>query len=131
MSSPLYQNVVEENIETGKMKESGPFLLHDSGGDEGFMGMRFAEQQIPKGAIIDSAFIQFTVNDEQGVINDPLTVTFVGESTAFAEAYDKEKDFDIKSLKKSLKTLEYGSGTIENLDIGELKIMMKKLQWIQ
>jgi len=43
---------------------------------------------------------------------------------------NREEDFDTTSLKKSLKTIEYGSGTIKHLSIEELKEMMKKLDWV-
>jgi len=42
----------------------------------------------------------------------------------------REEDFDITSLKKSLKTIEYGSGTVKHLSVQELKKMMKKLKWV-
>lgn len=42
----------------------------------------------------------------------------------------REEDFDIKSIKKHVKTIEYGSGTVKHLTIEELKTMMKKLKWI-
>ena len=44
---------------------------------------------------------------------------------------NQEKDFDTKSLKKSLKMKEYGSGTVDHLDVDKLKTMMKKLKWVQ
>lgn len=43
----------------------------------------------------------------------------------------QEKDFDTKSLKQSLKKQEYGSGTVDHLDVNQLKTMMKKLKWVQ
>jgi FlaA1/EpsC-like NDP-sugar epimerase len=43
----------------------------------------------------------------------------------------QEKDFDTKSLKKPLKMKEYGSGTVDHLDVDKLKTMMKKLKWVQ
>jgi len=42
----------------------------------------------------------------------------------------REEDFDTTSLKKSPKTIEYGSGTIKQLSVEELKKMMKKLDWV-
>jgi FlaA1/EpsC-like NDP-sugar epimerase len=42
----------------------------------------------------------------------------------------REKDFDKKSIKKSIKTVEYGSGNSPHLTIEELKTIMKKLKWV-
>jgi FlaA1/EpsC-like NDP-sugar epimerase len=42
----------------------------------------------------------------------------------------READFDTTFVKKSLKTTEYGSGTVNHLDVEELRKMMKKLDWI-
>jgi FlaA1/EpsC-like NDP-sugar epimerase len=42
----------------------------------------------------------------------------------------RENEFDITSLKKSLKTIEYGSGTTQHLSVEELKKIMKKLSWV-
>ena len=41
-----------------------------------------------------------------------------------------EEDFDINSIKKSIKTQEYGSGTVKPLSVDELKKLMKKLKWV-
>jgi FlaA1/EpsC-like NDP-sugar epimerase len=41
-----------------------------------------------------------------------------------------ESDFDIRSLKKSLKTIEYDSGSASHLSVKELKEIMKKLNWV-
>ena len=41
-----------------------------------------------------------------------------------------EKDFDTTSLKKSIKTIEYGSGTVKHQNAEELKAMMKKLNLV-
>ena len=99
----------QENIVTGKIKESGPFRLDDNGGDEGFVGMRFDLQQIPtEGAIIDSAFIQFTVDDTNEVLTDgPLTVTFVGELAENAKRYDKDDDRNLSSRIVTLASVEW------------------------
>jgi len=43
---------------------------------------------------------------------------------------NRENDFDTGSLKKSIKIMEYGSGTANHLGILELKEMMKKLKWV-
>ena len=43
---------------------------------------------------------------------------------------NRENDFDIGSLKKSTKTIEYSSDTVKHLSIEELKKMMKKLNWV-
>jgi UDP-N-acetylglucosamine 4,6-dehydratase/5-epimerase len=42
----------------------------------------------------------------------------------------REEDFDKKSIKKSIKTVEYGSGNPPHLTIEELKTIMKKLKWV-
>ena len=42
----------------------------------------------------------------------------------------RESDFDVISLKKSLKTIEYDSGAVSHLGVKELKEIMKKLNWI-
>jgi UDP-N-acetylglucosamine 4,6-dehydratase/5-epimerase len=42
----------------------------------------------------------------------------------------RESDFDVISLKKSLKTIEYDSGVVSHLSVKELKEIMKKLNWI-
>ena len=41
-----------------------------------------------------------------------------------------ESDFDVISLKKSLKTIEYDSGNASHLTVNELKEIMKKLKWV-
>ena len=41
-----------------------------------------------------------------------------------------ESDFDVISLKKSLKTIEYDSGNASHLTVNELKQIMKKLKWV-
>ena len=41
-----------------------------------------------------------------------------------------ESDFDVISLKKSLKTIEYDSGNASHLSVNELKEIMKKLKWV-
>jgi len=41
-----------------------------------------------------------------------------------------EKDFDTTSLKKSIKTIEYGSGIVKHQNVEELKAMMKKLNLV-
>jgi UDP-N-acetylglucosamine 4,6-dehydratase/5-epimerase len=43
---------------------------------------------------------------------------------------ERESDFDVISLKKSLKTIEYDSGAVSHLGVKELKEIMKKLNWI-
>ena len=43
---------------------------------------------------------------------------------------NRERDFDMLSLKKSLKTEEYGSGTVKHLSVKELKGIMNKLRWV-
>jgi FlaA1/EpsC-like NDP-sugar epimerase len=43
---------------------------------------------------------------------------------------NKEKEFEKKSLQKSTKIKEYGSGTVKHLDVDELKQLMKKLKWV-
>ncbi len=41
-----------------------------------------------------------------------------------------EEEFDVNSIKKSIKTQEYGSGTVKPLSVDELKKLMKKLKWV-
>ena len=41
-----------------------------------------------------------------------------------------EAEFDINSIKKSIKTQEYSSGTVKPLSVDELKKLMKKLKWV-
>lgn len=41
-----------------------------------------------------------------------------------------ENVLDVTSLKEPLKTIEYGSGTIQHLSVDELKKIMKKLSWV-
>lgn len=43
----------------------------------------------------------------------------------------RESDYDKGSLKKSIKTFEYGSGTVQHLTREELKDKMRKLKWVQ
>ena len=43
---------------------------------------------------------------------------------------ERESNFDVTSLKKSLKTIEYDSGSVSHLSVKELKEIMKKLNWI-
>ncbi|WP_156800694.1 SDR family NAD(P)-dependent oxidoreductase [Candidatus Nitrosopumilus sediminis] len=43
---------------------------------------------------------------------------------------NRENDFDITSLKKSLKNIEYDSSNANHLSIKELKEIMKKLNWV-
>ena len=42
----------------------------------------------------------------------------------------REKEFDKTFLNKTAKLQEYGSGTIKHLDVVELKLLMKKLNWV-
>lgn len=70
----------EENISTGSMTLTDTDLeLHDTGGADGHVGMRFQAITIPQGATIDSAVIQFHVDEISALSNNPLTVTFSGE----------------------------------------------------
>lgn len=41
----------------------------------------------------------------------------------------RETEIDKSFLKKNIKFTEYGSGTVNHLDIEQLKLMMKKLKW--
>ena len=41
-----------------------------------------------------------------------------------------EEEFDVNSIKKSIKTQEYGSATVKPLSVDELKKLMKKLKWV-
>lgn len=43
---------------------------------------------------------------------------------------NREKDLDTISLKKSVKLTEYDSSTVKHLNIGDLKEMMRKLNWV-
>ena len=78
----------EENISTGNMNLTDTDLeLHDTGGFEGHVGMRFQSVDIPQGATIDRATIQFQVDEVSILSSNPLTVTFSGEDENDSVAY--------------------------------------------
>ena len=56
---------------------SSDLELHDTGGTDGYVGMRWTNVTIPQGATIDDARIQFHVDETNSDVN--LTVTFRGE----------------------------------------------------
>ena len=53
--------------------------LHNTGGNDGYVGMRWTNVTIPQGATIDSAKIQFHVDEIDAGSSVALTVTFRGE----------------------------------------------------
>ena len=52
-----------------------------AGGSDGYVGMRFTGLNIPQGATITSAKIQFVVDETPSGTSTPLTVTFRGDDT--------------------------------------------------
>ena len=43
---------------------------------------------------------------------------------------NREKDFDMGSIKQTTKLQEYSSGTVKHLNLEELKSLMRKLKWL-
>lgn len=68
----------EQNVGTGAMSLSSSDLeLRNLGNNDGYVGMRWTGVTIPQGSTIDSAKIQFQVDEADAAV--ALTVTFRGE----------------------------------------------------
>ena len=78
----------EQNVSSGAMDlTSSDLELHDTGGSDGYVGMRFTGLNIPQGATITSARIQFVVDEIPSGTSNPLTVTFRGHDTDSAPTF--------------------------------------------
>ena len=87
----------EEAVSTGEMDRSSGDLeisLDASNGnfDPELVGMRFRDIDIPQGATIDSAKIQFRVDDTNGANTSPITIRFYGEDTNDASSFSSSSD---------------------------------------
>ncbi|WP_236865044.1 metallophosphoesterase [Brevibacterium daeguense] len=94
---------VEEGLSNGgalDMTSSDLELVHESPGSQDtnpqHVGMRFSLLDIPAGAEITGAYVQFTV-DEPDKTGDPFNVRIHAESTGHAEEYDEFEAHNVSS----------------------------------
>ena len=87
----------EEKINTGAMDigSSDLELIRES--SEQLVGLRFSNISIPKGATINSAYIQFTVDEAD---DEPTTLVFHGEQSANPAPYSTTA-FDISQRQRT------------------------------
>ena len=76
------------------------FGTEASGNDPQMVGLRFTNINIPKGAIILSAYIQFTV-DAVGKNNDPCRVFIKGEAIDSSLMFNTAVSYNISSRSKT------------------------------
>ena len=92
------QNKTIGNLDPGSSDLE--FGTESSGNDPQMVGLRFTNINIPKGSIILSAYIQFTV-DAIGKNNDPCKVYIRGENSDSAKMFDPMVAFNITSRSKT------------------------------
>lgn len=77
---------IEENVSDGVIDDTSSDLeLHDVGGNDGYVGMRWTVVSVPQSATIDDAKIQFHVDEVKADV--ALTVTFRGHDHDNAPAF--------------------------------------------
>jgi len=77
------------------------FGTEASGNDPQMLGLRFTNINIPKGAIILSAYIQFTV-DAVNKNNDPCKIFIKGEATDSANGFNAGSAYNISIRNKTM-----------------------------
>lgn len=104
----------EENISGGgiDLTSSDLEMVHDNGvlgvgSKDQWIGLRFTNIDIPKNAIIDSVFIQFTVKSSD---NDPAILQFYGEKFFNSPTFS-DLDFNISSRPRTDTSVYW---TVEN-----------------
>jgi len=95
----------EEKINSGAMDIGSSDLELIQESSEQLIGIRFAGIQIPKGATINSAFIQFTVDETDDVLTN---LVFEGELTADAQPYSPNA-FDISTRMRTAVSVNWDS----------------------
>ncbi|MFZ4544738.1 MAG: alkaline phosphatase PhoX [Saprospiraceae bacterium] len=70
------------------------------------VGLRFNGIAIPRGAIITSAYLQFTV-DDAAKNTDPVNLKIFGESVDSAATFDPTKPFNISARPKTLTSIDW------------------------
>lgn len=77
---------MEEYVSSGNTDQNSSDLeLTLENGNEQIIGLRFQNIQIPKGSVIESAFIQFTADETHAT---PTQLTFHAEATDNSEVFD-------------------------------------------
>ncbi|MEY4002832.1 MAG: hypothetical protein RIT07_874 [Bacteroidota bacterium] len=90
------------------------FGTEASGNDPQMVGMRFTNINIPKGALITNAYIQFTV-DAIGKNNNPCNIILKGEASDSSKMFEPLTSFNITSRKKTADSVLWSvSGTTWN-----------------
>ena len=80
----------EEKVSNGHIDLSSSDLeLVDEGGSKQEVGIRFNDITIPQGAIISSAFVQFTVDETD---DDPTNLTIFAEDVDNSVTFDDDND---------------------------------------
>lgn len=95
----------EEKINSGAMDIGSSDLELVQESSEQLIGIRFVGIQIPRGATINSAFIQFTVDETDDVLTNLI---FEGELTADAQPYSPNA-FDISSRTRTATSVNWDS----------------------
>ncbi len=85
--------------------------LGSSGGYD-FIGVRFQDVNIPQGAVIEEAYIEFTANGSPGNI-DPCVLDIYGEASDDANPMDNSvsANFDISNRTTTSATVSWSPGT--------------------
>jgi len=95
----------EEKINSGAMDIASSDLELVQESSEQLIGLRFSGIQLPKGATINSAYIQFTVDETDDVLTNLI---FEGELTADAQPYSPNA-FDISSRSRTTASVNWDS----------------------
>ncbi len=91
-------------------------LLYDnSHGAHQTVGLRFLDLDIPNGAIINSAYIQFT--SEATINQDPTLIKIYGEATDDAGTFVKTIDYNITSRVKTTTSVNWTPPTWETTGV--------------
>jgi len=87
------------------------FGTEASGNDPQMVGMRFNNINIPKGAMVTNAYIQFTV-DAINKNNDPVNIILKGEASDSAVIFNPTSSFNITKRAKTTDSVSWAaSGT--------------------
>ena len=95
----------EEAINTGAMNIGSSDLELIREASEQVVGLRFANIQIPQGAAISSAYIQFTVDETD---DEPTTLILHGEESMTPEPYSAE-NFDISDRQRTVDSVVWAN----------------------
>jgi hypothetical protein len=94
---------VEERTEGNVTNNNDLELAFDNGGNQ-TVGLRFLEVNVPPGATISNAYIQFTVDEPA---TDPAELTIVGEMATRAGKFSDAVDFNISSRARTTATVAW------------------------